>query len=55
MTGKRRVTDLKECARVALPKPLETKHEALKEMRGTNQRVYNDYRNITRRERLKET
>ena len=42
---KRRVTDLKECARVTLPKPLDTKHEALIEMRrGTNQRVYNDYR-----------
>ena len=42
---KRRVTDLKECARVTLPRPLDTKHEALIEMRrGTNERIYSEYR-----------
>ena len=30
---KRRATDLKECARVTFPRPLETKHEAMFEMR----------------------
>ena len=30
---KRRATDLKECARVTLPRPSETKHEAMFEMR----------------------
>ena len=42
---KRRVTDLKEYARVTLPRPLDTKNEALIEMRrGTNEIIYNDYR-----------
>ena len=42
---KRRATDLKECARVTLPRPLDTKHEALIEMRrGTNDKIYNEYR-----------
>ena len=42
---KRRVTDLKECARVTLPRPLDTKHEALIERRrGTNERIYSEYR-----------
>ena len=42
---KRRVTDLKECARVTLPRPLDTKHEALIEMRrGMNEKIYNGYR-----------
>ena len=31
---KRRATDLKECARVTLPKPMDTKNEALIEMRS---------------------
>ena len=43
---KRRATDLKECARVTLPRPLDTKHEALIEMRrGTTEKIYNEYRN----------
>ena len=42
---KRRVTDLQECARVTLPRPLDTKHEALIEMRrGTNEKIYKEYR-----------
>jgi hypothetical protein len=42
---KRRVTDLSECARVTLPKPMSTKNEALMEMRrGTNETIYNKYR-----------
>ena len=42
---KRRVTDLSECARVTLPRPLDTKNEALIEMRrGTNEKIYNKYR-----------
>ena len=42
---KRRVTDLKECARVTLPKPLKTNDEALIEMRrSTNEKIYNNYR-----------
>ena len=41
---KRRATDLKECARVTLPKPMDTKNEALIEMRrGTNEKIYNKY------------
>ena len=40
---KRRVTDLKECARVTLPKALETQDEALIEMlRNTVGMIYND-------------
>ena len=36
----RRATDLKECARITLPKPLDTKHEAIIEMRrGTNNKI----------------
>ena len=39
---KRRVTDLKDCARITLSRPLDIKHESLKEMRrGTNERIYN--------------
>ena len=42
---KRRVTDLSECARVTLPRPLETNPEALIEMRrGMNGKVYEKYR-----------
>jgi hypothetical protein len=42
---KRRVTDLSECARVTLPKPLSTKNETLMEMRrGTNETIYNKFR-----------
>ena len=42
---KRNLTDLKECARVTLPKPLITKHEALIEMRrGMNGKSYKEYR-----------
>ena len=42
---KRRVTDLKQYARVTLARPLDTKNEALIEMRrGMNERIYNDYR-----------
>ena len=38
---KRRVTDLKECARVTLPRHLQTKDEALIEMRrGMNEMIY---------------
>ena len=45
---KRRVTDLSECARVTLPKPMSTKNEALMEMRrGTNEKTYNNYREET--------
>ena len=41
---KRRATDLKECARVTLPKPMDTKNEAHIEMRrGTNEQIYNTY------------
>jgi hypothetical protein len=41
---KRRATDLKECARVTLPRPMETKNEAIIEMRrGTNEQIYNTY------------
>ena len=36
---------LSECARVTLPHPLSTKHEALIEVRrGTNEAIYNKYR-----------
>ena len=42
---KRRVTDLKECSRVTLPKPLAEKDEALIEMRmNTMSRIYTEYR-----------
>ena len=42
---KRRATDLKECARITLPRPLATHHEASIEMRrGTSERIYEDYR-----------
>ena len=42
---KRSVTDLKECARITLPRPLDIKHESLIEMRrGTIERIYNEYR-----------
>ena len=45
---KRRVTDLKECGRVTLPRPLETNNEALIEIRrGMNEKIYNDYRRET--------
>ena len=41
---KRKVTDLQECARVTLPKPMDTRNEALVEMRrGTNTKVYEEY------------
>ena len=40
----RRVTDLKECSRVTLPKPLDVKHEAAIEMRRENHlKIFNDY------------
>ena len=42
---KRRVTDLDECSRVTLPKPLSTKEETLIEIRrGIHAKIYNDYR-----------
>jgi hypothetical protein len=42
---KRRVTDLSECGRVTLPKPMSTKNEALMEVRrGANENIYNNYR-----------
>ena len=42
---KRRATDLKECSRVTLPKPLSTKHEANIEIRrSNNEKIYNEYR-----------
>ena len=42
---KRRATDLQECARVTLPKPLSTNHEAGFEMRrGTSDVIYEGYR-----------
>ena len=42
---KRRVTDLKECSRVTLPKPLPPEEEAKLEMRRqTQQRIYDAYR-----------
>ena len=42
---KRRVTDLAECSRVTLPKPLPTKEEAIIEMqRNVLTKVYEDYR-----------
>ena len=42
---KRRATDLKECARITLPKPLDTKQESAIEMgRGTSEQIYNTYR-----------
>ena len=42
---KRRVTDLKECNRVFLPKPLEAEQEAMFEVRrSTQRRIYNQCR-----------
>ena len=42
---KRRVTDQRECSRVTLTKPLNTKEESLIEMRrSTNDKIYNGYR-----------
>ena len=42
---KRRVTDLDECSRVTLPKPLPTKHENLIEMRRSiHANIYNEHR-----------
>jgi hypothetical protein len=42
---KRRVTDLQECSRVTLPKPLPTKEEALIEMRQEiHGKIYEEYR-----------
>ena len=42
---KRRVTDLDECTRITLPKPLPTKEEALIEMRREiHTRIYDEYR-----------
>ena len=42
---KRRVTDLQECSRVTLPKPLPTKEEALIEMRREiHGKIYEEYR-----------
>ena len=43
--GKRRATDLKECARITLHKPVETKHEAMIETRrNMTEKTYNEYR-----------
>jgi hypothetical protein len=40
---KRKVTDLKECARITLPKAMDTRNEALVEMRrGTTEKVYKE-------------
>ena len=42
---RRRVTDLKECSRVTLPKPLDINNEALIEMRrSTNDKIYENHR-----------
>ena len=42
---RRRVTDLKECSRVTLPKPLDINNEALIEMRrSTNDKIYEEHR-----------
>ena len=42
---RRRVTDLKECSRVTLPRQLNIENEALIEMRrGTNGQIYEKYR-----------
>ena len=42
---KRRVTDLKECAKVTLPKPLPPEYEAAIEMRRSAQeKIYEKYR-----------
>ena len=42
---KRRVTDLRECARVTLPKPLTAEQEALLETsRNTQQEIFQEYR-----------
>ena len=44
--GKRRSTYLKECARITMPKPVETKHEAMIETRrNMTEKTYNEYRN----------
>ena len=44
---KRRVTDLEECSRVTLPKPLPTKHETLIEMRRSiHTTIYKDHRRL---------
>ena len=41
----RRVTDLQECARVTLPRPLPTKHEAFIEIRrDVHNKIYRDFR-----------
>ena len=41
----RRVTDLQECSRVTLPRPLPTKHEAfIKIRRNAHGKIYNEYR-----------
>ena len=41
---KRKAKDLRECARITLPKPMDTKNEALIEMRrGTNEKIYSNY------------
>ena len=42
---KRRVTDLSECGRGTLPRPMSTKNEALMEVRrGANDTIFNNYR-----------
>ena len=42
---KRRVTDLKECSRVTLPKPLKENDEALIEIRrGVTRKIFEEYR-----------
>ena len=41
---RKRATDLKECARITLPKPLSTDQEALLEMRkNTQKRIFEEY------------
>jgi hypothetical protein len=41
---KRKIADLKEFARITVPKPMDTKNEAMVEMRkGTNNRIYEKY------------
>ena len=41
----RRVTDLRECSRITLPRPLPAEHEAIIEMRRSAQtRIYREYR-----------
>ena len=42
---KRRVTDLEECSRITLPRPLPTKHETWIEMRrGIHGNIYKEHR-----------